>query len=111
EQGHPPPPVIDSDDVLNDPRGMLRALCVALDVPFEERMLAWPAGPRDTDGVWADWWYDSVRASTNFVRPDRAPQPVPSLQAAVLPRCRELYDELAAMRLRPLEGDCHATGT
>ncbi|MBT5383320.1 MAG: HAD family hydrolase [Phycisphaerae bacterium] len=111
EQGHPPPPVIDSDDVLNDPRGMLRALCAALDVPFEERMLAWPSGPRDTDGVWADWWYDSVRASTCFVRPDRAPQPVPSLQAAVLPRCRELYDELAAMRLRPVEGDCHATGT
>ena len=29
-------------------------------------MLAWPAGPRDTDGVWAPHWYAGVEASTGF---------------------------------------------
>ena len=46
-------PVVDSRDLLADPEGILRALCQALAVPFDHRMLAWPPGPRDTDGVWA----------------------------------------------------------
>jgi hypothetical protein len=29
-------------------------------------MLHWPAGPRDSDGVWAKYWYDAVVASTGF---------------------------------------------
>ena len=44
-------PVVDSRDLLADPEGILRALCQALGVPFDPRMLAWPPGPRDTDGV------------------------------------------------------------
>src|ERR1039458_13574 len=59
-------PVVDSRDLLADPEGILRALCRALDVPFDDRMLAWPPGPRDSDGVWATYWYDSVQASTGF---------------------------------------------
>ena len=34
-------PVVDSRDLLADPSGMLRALCRALDVPFDDRMLSW----------------------------------------------------------------------
>ena len=41
--------------------------CATLvDVEFQERMLHWPAGPRDTDGVWAPYWYATVQASTGF---------------------------------------------
>ena len=29
-------------------------------------MLPWPPGPRDSDGVWAPYWYDAVLASTGF---------------------------------------------
>ena len=60
-------PVVDSRDVLENPRGMLGALCGALGVPFTDRMLSWPAGPRDTAGVWAEHWYASVNASTRGV--------------------------------------------
>ena len=35
-------PVVDSGDLLADPEGILRALCAALDVPFDTRMLSWP---------------------------------------------------------------------
>ncbi|HEY6579299.1 MAG TPA: hypothetical protein VIY09_08245, partial [Rhizomicrobium sp.] len=48
-----PPPVIDAEDVLRDPRPMLEALCGALEIGFSERMLHWPEGPRPTDGAWA----------------------------------------------------------
>ena len=38
----------------------------ALDIPFSQKMLAWPAGSRATDGAWAPVWYASVEASTGF---------------------------------------------
>jgi hypothetical protein len=60
------PPVVDSRQVLEDPRGVLRALCEAFSIEFQESMLSWPAGKRDSDGVWADHWYDAVLSSTGF---------------------------------------------
>jgi len=60
------PLVLDARDVLEDPGKMLRILCTAVGVPFTERMLNWPPGPRESDGVWADHWYDVVRKSTGF---------------------------------------------
>jgi len=60
------PPVFDARDILEDPEKSLRLLCGAVGVPFSERMLHWPPGPRASDGVWAEHWYDAVRASTGF---------------------------------------------
>lgn len=60
------PPVIESADVLKDPKGKLVQLCAELEIPFDDAMLSWPAGPRDTDGIWAPWWYKNVEASTGF---------------------------------------------
>ena len=60
------PPVIDAADFLRDPEGYLRWLCSYIDVEFTAAMLRWPPGPRDSDGVWAPYWYDAVLASTGF---------------------------------------------
>lgn len=94
------PPAVDADALLADPPGVLRALCDALAIPFSEKMLSWPAGPRDTDGVWAAHWYDAVNRSTGFgpARP-LATLEDPHLQrieAAALP----IYERLAAHSLR-----------
>lgn len=61
-----PPLVVDSDDLLRQPEAMLRAMCHHLGIEFSPAMLAWPAGKRDSDGVWAPWWYARVEASTGF---------------------------------------------
>ncbi|NNE44405.1 MAG: HAD family hydrolase [Gemmatimonadetes bacterium] len=94
------PPVVDGRDVLENPRGMLRALCDALGVPFSDAMLEWPAGPRETDGVWADHWYDSVRRSTGFAayrpREGDLPEPLAELARA----CEPHYRMLAEHRIR-----------
>jgi hypothetical protein len=93
-------PVIDSADILRQPQAALEALCGALGVPFDPAMLSWPAGPRDTDGIWARYWYDNVHASTGF-RPYREPEPA-RLPAALEPlaaACQPYYDQLAAHRL------------
>ena len=95
------PPVIDSHDVLADPRGVLSALCAALGIAFSEKMLRWPAGRRGSDGVWAPAWYSAVERSTGF----SAPRPrallgdLPDDLKRVAERARADYERLAAFRL------------
>lgn len=93
------PPVIDSKDVLENPRGILGALCEALGVPFDEVMLEWPAGPRETDGIWARHWYDNVEQSTGFQPYRPKPDPVPDSLRGVLGRAESSYQHLHAHRI------------
>jgi hypothetical protein len=94
-----PGPVVDARDLLEDPEGILRALCAALGVPFTPAMLSWPAGPRPSDGIWGRHWYASVWRSTKFgpYRPPGGPLPAPL--AALADRCRPYYQHLHAHRL------------
>ena len=93
-------PVVDSADVLRDPRGTLTLLCEALGIGFDDAMLAWPAGPRESDGVWAGHWYAGVEASTGFEqRSPAAGAPVPERLGPLLERCRPFYNALAPHRL------------
>ena len=94
-----PPPVIDADDLQKSPRLMLATLCRALEVPFREEMLAWPPGPRDSDGVWATHWYDSVWSSTGFSPPRHLEPDLSPELAEVAEIARPLYDRLAGYRL------------
>jgi hypothetical protein len=96
-------PVIDSADILRDPRATLEALCDALGISFDPAMLSWPAGPRPTDGVWARYWYDSVWSSTGF-GPYRPPadDSLPAELEPLAAQCQPYYDELAAHRLQPM---------
>ena len=102
------PPVLDSADLLARPEPMLRALCDALGVSFSARMLAWPAGRRATDGVWAKHWYDRVEQSTGFETPvpehgneaATARALLPPAVARIEAQCRPLYERLRAHRLR-----------
>ena len=93
------PPVIDSADVLSDPRGVLTRLCEAVGVEFRDEMLTWPPGRRSTDGVWAKYWYDAVERSTGF-EPPRESEVMLSPELEHLARaCQPFYDELAQHRL------------
>ncbi|MHC4911154.1 MAG: sulfotransferase-like domain-containing protein, partial [Planctomycetota bacterium] len=89
-------------DVLEDPRGMLRAICAAVGVPFIEAMLSWPAGTRETDGVWAPHWYGKVEESTSFDAYTPKDEDVPPAFEGVLAECERLYATLMPHRLMPL---------
>jgi hypothetical protein len=95
-----PPPVIDASDFLKAPEAHLRALCVHLGIDFSERMLAWPAGPRTSDGIWAPHWYEAVRKSTGFEawRPRRVELSDEALEVAEA--CRPVYERLHRHRLQ-----------
>ncbi len=94
------PLVIDADDFLRAPGAYLQALCDRLGLSFTERMLRWPAGRRESDGIWAPHWYDAVWKSTGFEpwRP-RAPK-LKADALRVAEACRPAYERLRAQRLR-----------
>ena len=96
--GHAPP-VVDAADILADPAGVLARLCAALGIEWDPAMLAWEAGRRATDGVWASHWYGAVEASTGFGAPDERAVAVPEDARDVLAACRPDYEYLAGHRI------------
>jgi hypothetical protein len=97
------PPVIDARDVLEDPRGVLGNLCVHLGIGFDERMLNWPTGLRNTDGVWAAHWYEAVAASTGFGPPGEDVIDLPAPLMRIADAARPIYERLAAHKLRAVD--------
>ncbi|MET7420567.1 HAD family hydrolase [Dactylosporangium sp. NPDC005555] len=92
-------PVVDAADVLRDPAGTLSRLCEALGIGWDPAMLAWPAGRRATDGVWAPHWYSAVEASTGFAAYDPRPADVPPHLRWLVDAAAALYSELSAHSL------------
>ena len=97
---HATPPIIDARDVLENPKRTLGLLCDAVGVEFSESMLSWPLGLRETDGIWAKYWYGEVARSTSFQPYQPKGQAVPERLREIYERCRECYDRLYEHRLR-----------
>ena len=94
------PPVVEGADVLAAPGRVLASLCAALRIGYDESMLRWQAGRRDSDGVWAPAWYDAVERSTGFDRP--APREAVTLRGElqrIADAARPHYEALATYKL------------
>ncbi len=94
------PLVIDAGDFLRAPDAHLRALCARLGIAFTPRMLLWPAGSRDSDGVWAPYWYEAVWASTGFETWRARETALVGDAATVAKTCRPFYERLREFRLK-----------
>jgi len=94
------PPVVDSDELLRNPEGVLCSLCNALSIPFDPAMLRWPKGRRASDGVWAPAWYGSVEQSTGFTGPAGSGlPPLPEHLQRIADAALPYYERLAAYRI------------
>lgn len=91
--------VVDSFDIRQNPEKTLRSLCFALGLPFDPAMLAWPAGPRAEDGVWAAHWYGAVHQSTGFAGAEGALPRLEGRLADLCARALPYYEKLAAHKL------------
>lgn len=90
------PLVIDASSFLGDPEKHLRTICERAGVGFDRAMLEWPAGSRQSDGVWAPAWYDAVLASTGFAAPS-GPVPLPETDPShseLVEQAMDLYRDL-----------------
>ena len=60
------PVVVTAESLFAEPKAVLMRLCEALELPWSQDMLTWPAGGRSEDGVWAKYWYAGVHNSTGW---------------------------------------------
>jgi hypothetical protein len=93
------PPVVDADEFLKNPESHLRALCTLLQIPFTQRMLRWPAGPRSSDGNWAPYWYDAVLKSTGFEAWRERDHRVPEAHRELIEKSMPDYEWMYSRRM------------
>ena len=99
-QSHIEPIIIDANDLLDCPKKILTKLCNKLGIKFTRRMLSWPVGKRDSDGVWGPYWYENVYKSNQFIAPFKKSI---NLKKSLLPIYREClsnYNFLFEKRLK-----------
>ena len=94
------PAVVEGADVLANPAGVINRLCAALGIVYADAMLSWPAGRRETDGVWAPAWYAAVEQSTGFEPPrEQAQVRLPDDLQRIADAARPHYEIMAAHKL------------
>lgn len=94
------PVVMDSADILRNPKAHLKELCAALDIPWDPGMLQWEAGARITDGIWGSHWYGRVINTTGFGnRESGSPELDPSEQE-VVDVCQPVYEKLSRYKVQ-----------
>ena len=113
EHYEPNPMIIDTDDLLADPGGVLKAYCKSLGIPYSDDLLEWNSGRECMDQLWMVSKegimtqnkgnpHRETFESTCFRKPKECPQRS-ELSDDVLyysDRCMEYYKEMYANRLK-----------
>lgn len=99
-----PPPVIDSDDLLEDPHTMVAKFCDAVDIPFMESALTWQAGGNPAEHSWWDGgsFHHNLAQSTGLKPQTRKYTEVrdaPPRVQQVYRRMKPHYDRMFAHRI------------
>ncbi|MCB1119528.1 MAG: hypothetical protein KDK65_06175 [Chlamydiia bacterium] len=86
------PPVIESEELLKDPEGVLRGLCQAIDIPFTEKMLGWEKGMLP---MWSHLasWHKKAAESTSFQLTEAQEDPFEGIPEEDLPPLEELLEK------------------
>ena len=86
--------VINADDILINPIDSMKKLCKKLNINFSKKMLNWPKGKRDTDGIWSKVWYKKVEQSTTFNKYRKEYIIVPKKYSNIYDESLKYYDAM-----------------
>jgi len=101
-----PPPVIDSDDLLENPHAMTHTFCEAVGIPFIEEALSWKAAGDPSEHSWWDGgsFHANLANSTGlkpqarrYIELENTPDRVQRVHRRMKPH----YDHLYQYRIRP----------
>ena len=94
------PPVVDSDDLLENPHGMTAAFCEAVGIPFIESALSWEPGGDPSEHSWWDGgsFHANLAQSTGltpqkrkYVDLENTPDRVKRVYRRMMPHYQHLY--------------------
>ncbi|MCZ4410621.1 sulfotransferase family protein [Cryomorphaceae bacterium 1068] len=86
--------VLDSKEILLDPKTALTKFCDTIGISFQDGMLSWKVGPIPEDGIWAEYWYGNVHKSTGFRPYFEKEIDFPERLEPLLEKCQKIYQEL-----------------
>ena len=86
--------VINADDILINPIDSMKKLCKKLNINFSKKMLNWPKGKRNTDGIWSKVWYKKVEQSTTFNKFRKEYIVVPKKYSKIYDESLKYYDAM-----------------
>ncbi len=103
------PIVMDADDLLDNPEGMMQAYCESTGIKFDKKILRWEPG---LVANWQDWmgWYETVKRSSGFIKRETNKkktfdetelEKLPKIVKETIEECMPLYEELYKDRLLP----------
>ena len=92
------PAIFDASDVLANPEAMLKIMCSALSIEWDDRMLFWETGLRTDDGIWAEHWYNQVRQSSGFGRPQKKKMELSTHQHKIADECQPFYAKMEKLK-------------
>ena len=91
--------VIDAKDLSEKPEIILKKICKKINIPFTEKMLNWPKGRRDSDGIWEKIWYKNVKSSTSFNKILNKEYEIPKKYNHIYNECLRIYDQLKIYKI------------
>ena len=93
------PIIINAEDLSINPKKVLECLCKNLKINFSEKMLSWPKGKRDSDGLWEKVWYKNVQSSSKFEKLTNNNANIPSKYMDIYNECLDIFDELNSLNI------------
>ena len=98
-----PPPLIDADDMLDDPHGVTAAWCEAVGIDFKPEALQWDTG-KAAELTWYETgtWHNNLAQSTSLSRQKRDYVPIDHNQLLedVYDACLPHYQAMHRHRLK-----------
>ena len=90
--------VIDSFDLLNNPKKVLSNWCNKINIDFSDSMLSWEKGSHVSDGIWWKHWYDNVIETTGFQKYQKKDINIENKYDSIYNESMEYYNHLRGLK-------------
>ena len=90
--------IIDSDDLLQNPKKYLSEWCIRIGIKFDQSMLKWRKGNHPNDGIWSKHWYDNVIKTTGFQKIKKKDNSIENKYVSIYNEAMHCYEYLKELQ-------------